>query len=678
MTKDTENRGEGTSMERAEGDPSNVTESSSIVTGEGTALMEGSAEEKMALMRQKFLEESTLELISELDISEEVGRKVALAKCFGKLPLPKNRVKQILNGIWVLQGKWWMETLEPGLWGIFFKHEEDLKQVFEGRPWILGEWPECGRWQGVDMNLARVWVEIHGLPTPYLAVQNAPVIGAKVGTYVKFDKSDPRIIAWREYLKLMVEIDLTQRITAGFHLSINRGRKEWTAIGMLQRSCTADGDHPMAHVEKNPRDDGVILSLMPNVGPSSAQMLEHPHQKICKSRTPHQYPKPIPVEVELNVGIETTVAHLLGNEVDLKKGETIAIINEGDGLQAHITSGPGQKKRKASIPIIHVDSSGKVIHEDGSTNQSNITLPFSPASSPSFAVGKHDEDLSSGKRTKAGGSHGKKKGRRRKDSKTKENPTKGKGSRIFRFYEASLREQSCSEVIKETWEKNLNRGGADNLTLLLKNTKHALQGWRKQGFVDVDAKLRILEDRLMNLGELIIGIDIVNGLDRDTLVWKRVASGKFTVKEAYWLDNEGRFGPVLPGWRGAWFGSPLAVRSDEIQGNTILDKVVNLCKDSEGGSLEKILTCCYVVCDGIWRYRNSLVHGGKQMELGRFLEEANAKFEEFVSVQHDLVNAPSALAKGLVQVVPFNSNFIVTDGAFKDGWCGMAMMGNDS
>ncbi|KAF4402351.1 hypothetical protein G4B88_003272 [Cannabis sativa] len=609
MTKDTENRGEGTSMERAEGDPSNVTESSSIVTGEGTALMEGSAEEKMAWMRQKFLEESTLELISELDISEEVGRKVALAKCFGKLPLPKNRVKQILNGIWVLRGKWWMETLEPGLW----------------------EWPECGRWEGVDMNLARVWVEIHSLPTPYLAVQNAPVIGAKVGTCVKFDKSDPRIIAWREYLKLMVEIDLTQRIPAGFHLSINRGRKEWvqfkyckipllcfncgylfheekecwrqkefafppigeavqlygvwikarssvrscfdtrnmatgnrralcpesmtsklknlslngenvggdgfsgvaakdargpekgqcsggedstqnrtirtrnrgdnmecqTTIGMVQRSCTAYGDHPMAHVEKNPRDDGVILSLMPNVGPSSAQMLEHPHQKICKSRTPHQYLKPIPVEVELNVGIETTVAHLLGNEVDLKKGETIAIINEGDELEAHITSGPGQKKRKASIPIILVDSSGKVIHEDGSTNQSNITLPFSPASSPSFAVGKHDEDLSSGKRTKAGGSHGKKKGRRRKDSKTKENPTKGKGSRIFRFYEAWLREQSCSEVIKETWEKNLNRGGADNLTLLLKNTKHALQGWRKQGFGDVDAKLRILEDRLM-------------------------------------------------------------------------------------------------------------------------------------------------------------------------------------
>uniref|UniRef100_A0A803PR43 Reverse transcriptase domain-containing protein n=1 Tax=Cannabis sativa TaxID=3483 RepID=A0A803PR43_CANSA len=109
---------------------------------------------------------------------------------------------------------------------------------------------------------------------------------------------------------------------------------------------------------------------------------------------------------------------------------------------------------------------------------------------------------------------------------------KGKGSRIFRFYEAWLREQSCSEVIKETWEKNLNRGGADNLTLLLKNTKHALQGWRKQGFGDVDAKLRILEDRLMWIQsqkdfepwkneELLVRQKITEEWKRSKLIWKQ-------------------------------------------------------------------------------------------------------------------------------------------------------------
>uniref|UniRef100_A0A803PL04 Reverse transcriptase domain-containing protein n=1 Tax=Cannabis sativa TaxID=3483 RepID=A0A803PL04_CANSA len=824
MTKETERRGEGTSMERAEGVQSNVSESVSPITGDGTTPTEERADERMALMRQKFLEESTMELVdlvSELEISEEKGRKGALAKCFGKLPLPKNRVKQILNGIWVLRGKWWMKTLEPGLWGIFFEHEEDLKQVFEGRPWILGgqvlnlkEWPECVRWQGVYMNLARVWVEIHGLPTPYLAVQNAPVIGAKVGTYVKFDKADPRVIARRGYLKLMVEIDLTQKIPAGFHLSINRGRKEWvqfkyckipllccncgylfheekecwrqkdfafppigevvqlygvwimagspvrscfdtrnmatgsrrgvcpetmttklknlslngendggagnsggakkdtrgpekgqgpggedstqnrtfrtrnrgdsmecqTARRMVQRSRTNNGDHPMANVEKNPGDDG--------------------------------HPEPTPVEVEKNMGLETSVALLLGNELDLQRG--------------------------------------RVINDQGSVTQSNTSLLFSPANSPTFAVGRYDENLSSGKRT-----NGKNKGTPRKDSRTKENPPtdetgvgdktqvarvddgerltlvdievqqdfhvgeeaaltmppnpndypivelprsgkgrgntsltgldkeyipadglagglcflwkkeanvsierihnssfecrvlepqshdfwrllavygtpydeekgwfweectsymtacddpwaiirdlnvirckeekaggrkfrakdgellqsflddtggwtwgsvatssrgktkgvrnlpivasnhgpiildtlmkKGKGSRIFRFYEAWLREQSCAEVIKESWEKNLNRGGADNLALLLKNTKHALQGWRKKGFGDVDAKIKILEDRLMWIQyqkdvepwineEILVRQKITEEWKRSELMWKQ-------------------------------------------------------------------------------------------------------------------------------------------------------------
>uniref|UniRef100_A0A803P7K6 Reverse transcriptase domain-containing protein n=1 Tax=Cannabis sativa TaxID=3483 RepID=A0A803P7K6_CANSA len=238
-----------------------------------------------------------------------------------------------------------------------------------------------------------------------------------------------------------------------------------------------------------------------------------------------------------------------------------------------------------------------------------------------------------------------------------------------------------------------------------------------------------------SLGELIIGIDIVNGLDRDKLVWKSVASGSFSVKAAYCLDNEERFGPVLQGWsyvwsnklhprmglwlwrmcsgvlptrdkirsgneneclicncmpetpkhlffechfaRGVWFGSPLTVRSGEIQGNTILDMVVNLCKDRDGGSLQKILVCCYVICDGIWKYRNSLLHGGKKLELGRFMDDVNARFEEFVAVQNDNVHDLSDQSKGLMERTPFNSNFIVTDGAFKNGWCGMAMMGND-
>ncbi|KAF4395183.1 hypothetical protein F8388_001570 [Cannabis sativa] len=768
MTKDTGRRGEGTTMESAEGVQRNVPESVSPTTGDGTTPVEERADERMELMRQKFLEESTMELVdlvSEMEISEEMGRKGALAKCFGKLPLPKNRVKQILNGIWVLRGKWWMKTLEPGLWGIFFELEEDLKQVFEGRSWILGgqvlnlkEWPECGRWQGVDMNLARVWVEIHGLPTPYLAVQNAPVIGAKVGTYVKFDKADPRNLSLNgendgraensggaekdtrgpEKGQCLGGEDSTQNRTCRTR-NCGDSMECQTARRMVQRSCTNIGDHPMANVEKHPGDDGVILSLMPNVGPSSAQMLEHPHQKTCKSRTPHQHPEPTPVEVEKNMGLETSVALLLGNELDLQRGETISIVSDEDGLQAQIIAGPGQKKRKASIPIIPIDTSGKVINDPGPVIQSNTSLPFSPANSPIFAVGRYDENLSSGKRTKTGSSHGKRKGRPRKDSRSKENPTTGETARTL-IQQGTTTIISNGRDINLWWQPWIPWMSYEEFRSTMEEVREKAPHLRYVADLLNQSKTRWNERYVMylfgrSLGELIIEIDIVNGLDRDKLVWKSVASGSFSVKAAYCLDNEERFGPVLKGWsyvwsnklhprmglwlwrmcsgvlptrdkirsgneneclicncmpetpkhlffechfaRGVWFGSPLTVRSGEIQGNTILDMVVNLCKDRDGGSLQKILVCCYVICDGIWKYRNSLLHGGKKVELGRFMDDVNARFEEFVVVQNAYVHDPSDQSKGLLERTPFNSNFIVTDGAFKDGWCGMAMLGND-
>ncbi|KAF4348650.1 hypothetical protein G4B88_007397 [Cannabis sativa] len=77
------------------------------------------------------------------------------------------------------------------------------------------------------MEKATFWVEIHGLPTPYLVGQNSSVIGAKVGEFIASDGADNRIIARRGFLTLKVDIMIEQQIPAGFYLSINRGRKEW-------------------------------------------------------------------------------------------------------------------------------------------------------------------------------------------------------------------------------------------------------------------------------------------------------------------------------------------------------------------------------------------------------------------------------------------------------------------
>uniref|UniRef100_A0A803NPG3 DUF4283 domain-containing protein n=1 Tax=Cannabis sativa TaxID=3483 RepID=A0A803NPG3_CANSA len=398
-------------------------------------------ESEIEALRQKFLEDSSLELETDEALTEEVVQKGVLAKCFGRNPMQKSKVRQILSRVWRLRSKWWIKTLEEGLWGIFFDSKEDLEEVLNGRPWLLGgqilnliEWPEDGGWQKVQMDIARVWVQVHGLPTPYLAWQNAQVVGAKIGKYVKFDKAEPRVIARRGFLKLMVEIPLLQRILAGFFLSFTRDMKEWiqfkyfplhgswlkanspirncfdtrppamairrdagpkmvmeklqkmnlgsseneeqseeaaelidnrgskdsttrTSSGAADRgsgsvqhpgdkrmigtigtsglpnSDTRSGDHPIAKIGRNPKDK-VILSLMPNVRPFAAQMIELPHHKVCKSRTPHVYLEPISVEWAEGTSLEEVIRDVLVQS-DVVEAQ-ISISLENEGLEAQV------------------------------------------------------------------------------------------------------------------------------------------------------------------------------------------------------------------------------------------------------------------------------------------------------------------------------------------------------
>ncbi|KAF4357570.1 hypothetical protein G4B88_026949 [Cannabis sativa] len=195
-----------------------------------TSVDEGSIEE----LRLQFIEEATLELEADFEVNAEVAKSGVLAKLCGTRDIPKGRLKQILTGVWSLRGKWRMKTLEKGVWGFFFDQLEDKEEVLKRRPWIIAgqllnirEWPSDGSWFNVSLNKAVFWVEIHGLPTPYLVFQNSRVIGAKVGEFLGSDGVDNRTIARRGFLKLKVDIMIDQRLPAGFYLSITRGRREW-------------------------------------------------------------------------------------------------------------------------------------------------------------------------------------------------------------------------------------------------------------------------------------------------------------------------------------------------------------------------------------------------------------------------------------------------------------------
>uniref|UniRef100_A0A803QF26 Reverse transcriptase domain-containing protein n=1 Tax=Cannabis sativa TaxID=3483 RepID=A0A803QF26_CANSA len=425
-------------------------------------------EDNVELLRQQFLDEVSLELEADFEISAEVAQGGVLAKIFGARKLPKSR---LLN---------------------------------------LRDWPDDGHWQNVDMSKAIFWVEIHGLPTPYLAAQNSAVIGKKVGTFIDTDRASNVVIARRGFLKLKVEILINLQLPAGFFLSIDRGRREWIQFkyrklptfcfncgligherggcgkqkvyayppvgeavplygpwlkamipirscfdtrrpkfiremdipmsrralepeeasgdsgrrtttlegkdkhsgdvggtkGTIRTPSTSSGEvhgngtkesqkmpsvtkkmsprisnsnkehydplqvienHPISKLGSNPHDSNVILSLMPNVGPTALQMVELPHEAICKSRTPHMHPEPIILPKPNSDKGERLVTKLLGSSI-------------ASGLpldrEAH------SKKRKASGSVTPIVFDNNEKNEVGSLSGLADNL--------SFSVGKDD------------------------------------------------------------------------------------------------------------------------------------------------------------------------------------------------------------------------------------------------------------------------------------------------
>uniref|UniRef100_A0A803Q9B9 RNase H type-1 domain-containing protein n=1 Tax=Cannabis sativa TaxID=3483 RepID=A0A803Q9B9_CANSA len=312
--------------------------------------------------------------------------------------------------------------------------------------------------------------------------------------------------------------------------------------------------------------------------------------------------------------------------------------------------------------------------------------------SPSFVIGKgDDEDYSGKKKKKNSSSSAKKRGRPRKSPQ--------------------------EEYIRRPVENARGERGSDNVEW--NGGEVVVEIETMEGIRDKAPSLRTVSDLIIHnqgslnkryvcylfgeaLGMQISSIDIVEDLGKDRLVWKRTPSGCFSAKEAYWVNLKYRLGVDHKVWKRIWaskihpraslflwricsgvlptrdklgnFGAPIPLRIERLQGENVLSLVHDLCGDLEEEEASKLLLCGYVIWDTIWNYRNSTQLGGRNRDCFSLLLEVRKRFEEFGGI-NDLpgLDVPQKTVQ-LVQRAPFNSNILVSDGSFKDGRCGLAVV----
>uniref|UniRef100_A0A803NGW9 CCHC-type domain-containing protein n=1 Tax=Cannabis sativa TaxID=3483 RepID=A0A803NGW9_CANSA len=154
------------------------------------------------LERDSAMEIEMMELFEDLSLEDIMVNKACVGKVMGCKNMAASVVRKILLGIWNLEETWRMKKFEDGVQGFFFESEADCAFVLNKRPWLvngvllnLKSFPIEGEVRVSEFDLARFWVEFHGLPTCCLSENNIPTLAKKSG-------SNPEVLIQFKYEKL--------------------------------------------------------------------------------------------------------------------------------------------------------------------------------------------------------------------------------------------------------------------------------------------------------------------------------------------------------------------------------------------------------------------------------------------------------------------------------------------
>lgn len=95
----------------------------------------------------------------------------------------------------------------------------------------------------LQFNKSPFWIQIHGLPLLNMSLKNSIAIGKGLGTIIKVDEDSGGNRTFRSYLRLLVEIDVTRPLKAGFSLKREEGEPLWIIFKYerLDIYCTSCG-----------------------------------------------------------------------------------------------------------------------------------------------------------------------------------------------------------------------------------------------------------------------------------------------------------------------------------------------------------------------------------------------------------------------------------------------------
>lgn len=179
-----------------------------------------------------------------------VGRMISVK------PVKSNVVFSVLKAAWGSYGSVVMIELKEGFMAFDFESEVDRDRVMDMSPWAIHRhylnlklcYPNQSM-DEVDFGKLQLWAQVHGPSAEMLNSVNATNIAARIGKNLLIENEKEMHV--RGYMRMKLEIDVTEPVYPGFWWTNYRGVEKWAQIKYERMSDFCFGCDRLGHTAQN-------------------------------------------------------------------------------------------------------------------------------------------------------------------------------------------------------------------------------------------------------------------------------------------------------------------------------------------------------------------------------------------------------------------------------------------
>ncbi|XWS16681.1 hypothetical protein CRYUN_Cryun34aG0111700 [Craigia yunnanensis] len=176
----------------------------------------------------------------------------------------------ILRGIWTEEVMPCICEVRVNQYGISFKTEEIMERMLGEGPWLvigycftMKRWPKEVSIEEIEFIEMSFWIQVHNLPTNLLTVNNAEIIGRRIGKLIKIDEQWIKESLVRGFLMIRVEIKIRKALIDRFWLPNGEGGRRWIRFKYEKLSDYYFTYRRLGHVLKNYGEDAKMVAIDP-------------------------------------------------------------------------------------------------------------------------------------------------------------------------------------------------------------------------------------------------------------------------------------------------------------------------------------------------------------------------------------------------------------------------------